>query len=55
MDRQLAVVWLWSGAEAAFALRGCLRSPTHRSLLVLLCVPRTAAALGSAQAGYHTF
>ena len=32
-----------------FTHRGCIRSPTHRSLFVLLCVPRTADVRGSAQ------
>ena len=38
------------GAATAFAHRGCVRSQTHRSLLLLLCVPRTAPAVpGSSQ------
>ena len=46
LDRQLAAVWLRKGAATAFAHCGCIRSPTHRSLLVLSCVPRTAAVSG---------
>ena len=46
VDRQLAAVWLRKGAATAFAHCGCIRSPTHRSLLVLSCVP---CAAGSAQ------
>ena len=49
VDRQLAVVWLRRGAATALAHRGGVRSPTHRSLLALMCVPRTAAVPGSAQ------
>ena len=49
VHRELVTVWLWRGAATAFARRGCIRSPTHRSLLVHLCVPRTAAVPGSPQ------
>ena len=37
VHRELVTVWLWRGAATAFARRGCIRSPTHRSLLVQLC------------------
>ena len=36
VDRQLAVVWLRTGAATAFAHHGCIRTPTHRPLLVLV-------------------
>ena len=39
-------VWLRWGAATAFAHHGCNRSPTHRSLLVLLCALRPAAVSG---------
>ena len=39
------VVWLRWGAATAFAHHGCIHSPTHWSLLVLLCVPGTAAVV----------
>ena len=52
VDQQLAVVWLRRGTATAFAHRGCIHSPTHRSLLMLLCVPRTAAVPRSAQLGF---
>ena len=53
VDRQLAVGWLRRGTATAFAHRGCIRSPTHRSLLVLLRVPRIAAVPGSAQLDFY--
>ena len=53
VHRQLAVFWLRRGAATAFAQRGCIRSPTHRSLLVHMFVSRTAAVPGPAQLRFY--
>ena len=57
VHRQLAIysVWVRRDAATAFAHRGCNRISTHRSLLVHLCEPRTAAVRvpGSAQSPYY--
>ena len=55
VHRELAIVWLWTGAATAFAHGGCIRSPTHRSLLVHLCLPRAAAVPGSPQSISYVF
>ena len=39
--------------ETAFSQHGCIRSPTHRSLLVRTCIPGTAAVPGSPQKHSH--
>ena len=37
---------LRGSTPTALSHHGCIRSPAHRSLLVLLCIPRTAAVPG---------
>ena len=44
---------LRGSTPTALSHHGCIRSPAHRSLLVLLCIPRTAAVPGGLCSNFY--